>query len=95
VLQLFAILDKHHPHEPHDYLPIVGTRPQQQGRGVGTALLAPVLERCDREQRPAHLEATSARNRTVYTRRGFRVPGKIRLPDGPSLWAMWRTPQPS
>ena len=77
VLQLFATLDEHLPHEPHDYLPIVGTRPEQQGRGIGTALLGPVLERCDREQRPAYLEATSARNRTLYARLGFRVTGEI------------------
>lgn len=94
VLQLFAILDDHHPHEPHYYLPIIGTRPEHQGRGIGSALLAPVLERCDREQLPAYLEATSDRNQALYARHGFQVTGEILLPDGPTAWAMWREPQP-
>jgi GNAT superfamily N-acetyltransferase len=49
VLELFAVLDEHHPHEAHHYLPIVGTRPEEQGCGVGSALLAPVLEQCDQK----------------------------------------------
>lgn len=93
VLQLFATLDAHHPHETHFYLPIIGTRPERQGQGIGTALLAPVLERCDREQIPAYLEATSERNQALYRREGFRTIGQIPLPDGPALWPMWREPQ--
>lgn len=93
VLQLFATLDEHHPHEPHFYLPIIGTRPEHQGQGIGMALLAPVLEQCDREQIPAYLEATSERNQALYSRAGFRAIGRIFLPDGPPLWPMWREPQ--
>jgi GNAT superfamily N-acetyltransferase len=94
VLQLFAILDHHHPHEPHYYLPIIGTRPELQGRGIGSALLAPMLERCDRQHLPAYLEATSERNQALYARHGFRIVTEIPLPDGPSLTAMWRSPRP-
>jgi GNAT superfamily N-acetyltransferase len=95
VLRLFDILDDRHPHEPHFYLPVVGTRPGYQGRGIGSALLAPVLARCDRERWPAYLEATSERNRALYLRLGFEVTGQIALPDGPTLFPMWREPQPS
>lgn len=93
VLQLFAILDDCHPHEAHYYLPIIGTRPERQGRGIGSALLAPVLERCDRERLPAYLEATTERNAGLYLRHGFEITREIPLPDGPSLWAMWRVPR--
>ena len=34
--------------------------PEWQGRGIGSALMAPVLERCDRERMPAYLNAGSA-----------------------------------
>lgn len=95
VLQLFAVLDDHHPKEPHYYLPIIGTRPGQQGRGIGSGLLAPVLERCDRQHLPAYLEATSRRNQLLYRRHGFTVSGEIPLPGGPNLWAMWREPKPA
>ncbi|MDP8970780.1 MAG: GNAT family N-acetyltransferase [Actinomycetota bacterium] len=92
VLQLFATLEEHHPHEPHYYLPIIGTRPEHQGRGIGSALLAPVLERCDQDEVPAYLEATSERNQALYVRHGFQVTDEIPLPGGPTLWAMWREP---
>jgi ribosomal protein S18 acetylase RimI-like enzyme len=36
-------IERHHPIEPHFYLSVVGTDPDQQGGGVGSALLAPVL----------------------------------------------------
>jgi hypothetical protein len=54
--------------------------------------MAPVLERCDRDGAAVYLEATSDRNRALYERHGFRAHGDIRLPDGPSLWRMWRDP---
>jgi GNAT superfamily N-acetyltransferase len=42
-------LEKVHPHKQHFYLPFVGVAPESQGRGLGTALMGPVLEKCDRE----------------------------------------------
>jgi GNAT superfamily N-acetyltransferase len=93
VLELFAVLDDHHPHDPHYYLPIVGTKPEEQGRGIGSALLAPVLEHCDQEGLPAYLEATSERNKPLYARHGFTVIDEVTVPDGPTLWAMWREPR--
>jgi GNAT superfamily N-acetyltransferase len=85
-------MDEHHPQEPHDYLFLLGTRPEWQSRGLGSALLREVLERCDREGRPAYLEASSEGNRRLYLRHGFEVVGEISLPDGPSMWPMWREP---
>lgn len=63
------------------------------GRGVGSALMRPVLETCDRDGVPAYLEATSERNKRLYLRHGFEVTDEIRLPDGPTLWRMWRAPR--
>ena len=68
-------------------------RPAAQGRGLGTALVRPMLERCDREGRPAYLEATTPRNRALYERLGFALVEEMRFPqDGPPLWRMWREP---
>ena len=55
--------------------------------------MAPVLETCDRERVPAYLEATSERNKLLYLRHGFEVTDEIPLPDGPTMWPMWRSPR--
>jgi len=94
VLRLFSFLEARHPHQRHFYLPLIGVEPASQGRGIGSALMAPVLERCDREGLPAYLEASSARNRALYLRHGFEVVEEVHLPaDGPPVWLMWRNPR--
>jgi len=93
-LVVLESMERHHPVEPHAYLFLLGARPEWQGRGLGSALLRQVLDRCDRDATPAYLEATSPDNRRLYLRHGFEVTGEIRLPDGPSLWPMWREPRP-
>jgi GNAT superfamily N-acetyltransferase len=89
---MFAV----HPEEPHFYLSGLGTDPPMQGQGLGSAALAPVLARCDAEGIPAYLESTKERNVRFYEHHGFAVTGTIAVPpDGPSMWTMWRDPQPS
>jgi GNAT superfamily N-acetyltransferase len=86
-------MEAKHPREPHYYLPFVGVEPEWQGRGLGSSVLAPVLERCDREGMPAFLEASTARNRDLYERHGFLVTEEFRLGRGaPTQWRMWRAP---
>ncbi len=81
-----------HPDEPAWYLAFLGATPDHQGRGVGSALLRAVLDRCDAAGQPAYLEATSARSRALYQRHGFRCRREIPLPGGPTTYAMWRAP---
>ncbi len=91
ILRVLAFLDTKHPHEPHYYLPFLGVEPASQGRGIGSALMRPILERCDREGMPAYLEASSERNRALYERHGFELIEEVRLPGGgPPMWRMWR-----
>jgi GNAT superfamily N-acetyltransferase len=93
IFAVLALMEEQHPAEPHYYLFLLGTRPKWQGRGIGSALMAPVLGTCDRDRVPAYLEATSERNRLLYLRHGFVVTDEIKIPDGPVLWRMWRTPR--
>jgi GNAT superfamily N-acetyltransferase len=89
VLRGMGMMEQEHPHEPHWYLWFVGVAPERRGAGLGSALMRPILERCD-DGMPAYLEATSPDNRRLYERHGFEVTGELRLPNGPPMWPMWR-----
>jgi ribosomal protein S18 acetylase RimI-like enzyme len=94
-MQLLALVESKHPHEPHWYLASLGTAVEQQGKGVGGALMRPVLEHCDAEGIPCYLESSKERNLPFYRRHGFEVVEEVTLPDdGPLLWTMWREPGP-
>jgi len=82
----------HHPKERHWYLQMLGTEPTFQSRGLGSSILAPILERCDREGERAYLESSKERNIPFYARHGFAVTQEIQVPRGPVVWAMWRDP---
>lgn len=88
-------LERHHPRSPrHWYLHYLGVERRRQGRGLGGALMAPVLAECDREGVPAHLEASTDRNRRLYERHGFALTGTFAMPvGGPPLREMWREPR--
>lgn len=84
-------IERRHPQRPpHWYLAILGTDPARQGEGLGSAVLRPVLGRCDSDGVCAYLECSKERNVDFYARFGFRVTAELRLPRGPRVWAMWR-----
>lgn len=93
LFQLLELIDAVHPTKSHHYLFVLGTRPEWQSRGIGSALMAPVLETCDRDGIPAYLEASSERNKALYLRHRFEVTQELRLPEGPPIWCMWREPR--
>ena len=85
-----ARIERAHPPEPHWYLAVLGTDPRHQGRGVGSALLAPILARCDADRVPAYLESSKRANVPFYERHGFRVLGELAIAGGPVIWRMQR-----
>ena len=86
ILRGLAAMEANHPVEPDYYLPVVDLEPEWQGRGLGAALMRPVLDRCDAEKVPTYLEATSPRNRALDERHGFEVTAEFSLgPGSPPL----------
>ncbi len=92
-LRTLSAVERAHPTEAHWYLAVLGTDPSKQGRGIGSALLAPVLEECDTEGIPAYLESSKESNLPFYGRHGFEVTEEIQIPGGPTIWGMWRDPR--
>lgn len=92
-MRFLRAVERVHPQEPHWYLAVLGTEPEHQGQGLGSAVMAPVLQRCDDECLPAYLESSKERNIPFYRRHGFEVTEEIRIPGAPVLWAMWREPR--
>ncbi len=94
VVTLMELVDPEHPTDvAHQYLFALGTRPEWQSHGLGSALLRAVLDRCDEHGTPAYLEASSEGNKRLYLRHGFEVRITVQLPDGPPVWCMWRDPR--
>jgi GNAT superfamily N-acetyltransferase len=85
-----ARIERAHPSVPHWYLAVLGTDPRHQRRGIGSALLAPILARCDAERVPAYLESSRPANVPFYERHGFRVVGELEIENGPMIWRMLR-----
>ena len=92
-LGLLGRIEKVHPHEPHYYLEVLGTDPSRQGQGLGAAIMEHVLTRADSEGVGAYLESSKDLNVPYYRRFGFEVVNEIRIPDGPTIWPMWRDPR--
>jgi ribosomal protein S18 acetylase RimI-like enzyme len=77
---------------PHWFLATIGVDPAHQGRGIGSALMAPVLARADEQRAPCYLETHTTDNVRLYERHGFHVMQHVENPTSVSLWAMLRSP---
>jgi GNAT superfamily N-acetyltransferase len=78
---------------PHWYLAILGVDPSFQRSGAGTALLQPVLGRCDEEGTAAYLETQKPENVPWYGRHGFTVVDKLEVRGCPPIWTLSREPR--
>lgn len=95
--RLGAAMEWHHLRHlrhPHYYVRDIGVHPDTQGRGLGSTLMRPLLDRCDRERLPAYIEASSRRSAALYERLGFQHTEELRVWGSPPLWLMIRQPQP-
>lgn len=94
MIAAFTAIEKDHPTEPHYYLEVLGTRQDQQSKGIGSSLITSVLDRCDQEGLPAYLESANPQNFAFYARHGFEISGEIDCGKGaPVVKTMRREPR--
>jgi ribosomal protein S18 acetylase RimI-like enzyme len=85
----------HRKHAPgrHWYLWAIGVDPTRKGRGLGRALLAPVLAEADAERLPCYLETQNPGNLPFYTGLGFELLEASPVPGhGLAVHALMRPP---
>ena len=79
--------------ERHWHLLVLGIIPSHRRRGIGSALLAPMLARADAEALPCGVACLSPTGVLFFRRHGFEVVGDDELPGaGPRFWTMRRNP---
>jgi GNAT superfamily N-acetyltransferase len=80
-----------HIAEAHWYAQAIAVDDSQRGRGVGSALLAAMLDRADRDSVATFLVTSNPRNRDWYSRHGFVTLTNVRvMSDAPTYWPMAR-----
>ena len=78
---------------PHWYLWGLGVEPSKQGRGIGGALMLPILARAGADGLPCYLETQNEANVPFYRKHGFEVVSAGEVPKrGLRVWAMVRDP---
>ncbi len=80
--------------EPHWYLAVLGTLPDEQSKGLGSRVLAPMLDRCDRVGDLVYLESSNPANVGFYRRHGFESIGAFTVGDEVLITPMVREPRP-
>ena len=74
-------------------LPLIGVDPICRGQGHGSALLAHMVARFDRDRQLAYLDSTNSGNVPLYERHGFERLGVINAGSCPSVYPMPRRPR--
>jgi hypothetical protein len=93
MLHLFRSLQNQYPEEPFCHLLYLAVDPEDQGKGMGTSLLLPVLAECSTNNILAYLENSNENNLSLYQKSGFCSFNEWQLPkNGPTIWFMKRDP---
>jgi ribosomal protein S18 acetylase RimI-like enzyme len=93
---LGAVEPYHRDLPPHWYLMVVGVSPEGRGRGLGRALIQPIMDRADAAGLPCYLETAQPDNVALYEHLGFRqIVDVVEPQSGLRLWTFRRDPPAS
>ncbi len=84
-------IEKVHPKKPHYYLQVIGTDPAKQGKGFASRLMRHQLAVSDAAGMPLLSGIEQGHEPADLSQLRLRGDGaRSRIPDGPTLWPMWR-----
>jgi len=83
-------VDAARPSTPYWYLGVLATRPDRQGAGLASSVMAPILEKADGDGIACCLETSTAGNKAFYERRGFSKATDVHIASGPPTWWLCR-----
>lgn len=86
-LRMLSGIENKHPKTQHHYLAFLGVDPEAQGRGLGAAVMRPVMDRGGEQ----YLETTNPKNHGFYRRQGFTPMDTVQLPAGVTATLMTRS----
>ena len=86
-----AAREEHVP-GPHCYVPLLGVRPEAQGKGLSRAVMRAVFDAADRARVPIYLETVPEANVAIYKKLGFELVGHRELTVGLPNWELVRRP---
>jgi ribosomal protein S18 acetylase RimI-like enzyme len=96
-LNALAVIEKAHQQDmgnlPHWYLGIMIVHPASQGKGFGSRLLQPVLQRSSDEGLPCYLVTFTEQAVRFYQKNGFEIVRHQKLEsNAPLFWTLKRDP---
>jgi ribosomal protein S18 acetylase RimI-like enzyme len=89
-LSALDFIDPYHKEdvpEPHWYIMILGVDPVHHGKGLGKALMEPVMKKAEANGQPVYLETAQPANVSFYQKLGFSVLRELIDPtSGLKMW---------
>lgn len=65
---------------------LIGVLPEEQGKGLASVLMNPMIENMVEKSIPLHLETANPKNVEIYKKKGFNIFHKIKLGNNTFYW---------
>jgi len=96
VLDYTEVMRKQTVTTPHWSLYTIGVLPSDQNKGLGAAMMAPILAVADNAKLPVYLDTSSKRSLKFFNKMGFKTAIDVTdPPNGPRFWTMLRSARSS